>query len=192
MTITRRQFLFALAGATAVAAGVGVPLIINQVEQIRLLPIPDAPTGPMADAVRDTLRAVAVTTFIKYPIDPDRYQQYFVYHAEKINGYGKLYADFVTELDHDSAYTYSKPFVDCNERERRFVLSPWLRIPVSREERLLDGFGHGMFSLQVSQHIFKEILTMFMNTDAWIAVGYKSWPGMPRGLDDYTQPLSPT
>ncbi|MCB9452152.1 MAG: hypothetical protein H6672_11985 [Anaerolineaceae bacterium] len=192
MTITRREFLFVLAGVTAGAVGVGVPVIFNLVEQIRLLPLPDAPAGPMSDAVRETMRAVTATIFINYPIDLNRYQQYFVFHAEKINGYGKLYEDFVAELDRTSSYTYSKRFVDCDEQERRSVLSPWLRTPVSREEQLVDGFRRGVFSLQVSEHILTEILTIFMNTDAWIAVGYKSWPGMPRGLDDYTKPLSST
>ncbi|MCB9454512.1 MAG: hypothetical protein H6671_00835 [Anaerolineaceae bacterium] len=190
MTITRRQFLLTFAGATAIAAGVGIPFVLNYVEQIRLLPLPDIPPGPMDDVVRETMRAVITTIFVNFPVDADRYEQYLVYHAEKINGYGKVYQDFVTELNRDSAYTYSKTFVDCNERERRFVLAPWLRMPITRDERLMDGFGHGIFSLQVSQHIFRELLTMFMNTDAWIAVGYEAWPGMPRGLDNYTQPLS--
>lgn len=189
MSISRRQFLLTLAGAAAVAAGVGVPVVLNQVEQIRLVPLPDAPAAPLSDTTRATMRAVAATTFVNYPVDLDRYEQYFVFRAENIAGYGQLYTDLSRELDRASNRAYRQPFAAGDDDARRRILEPWMRSPVSRQERLLDGFGRGLFSLQVSQRVFGEILTLFMNTDAWIAVGYEAWPGMPRGLENYLQPL---
>jgi hypothetical protein len=37
--------------------------------------------------------------------------------------------------------------------------------------------------------IFQETLAVFEKSDAWLQLGYASWPGSPRGHDVYQQPI---
>lgn len=40
--------------------------------------------------------------------------------------------------------------------------------------------------------IFRETLAVFARTDAWLALGYTSWEGSARGLDEYRRPIAGT
>lgn len=37
------------------------------------------------------------------------------------------------------------------------------------------------------KRVADQILGVFARTDAWVALGYESWPGQPRGLTAYRQ-----
>jgi hypothetical protein len=39
------------------------------------------------------------------------------------------------------------------------------------------------------RRIFQETLAVFEKSDAWLQLGYASWPGSPRGHDVYQQPI---
>jgi hypothetical protein len=41
--------------------------------------------------------------------------------------------------------------------------------------------------LRFDQYIVRDILLLFLRTDAWTSLGYEAWPGTPRGLERYTQ-----
>jgi len=192
MRLSRREFLVALAGATAAAAGLGLPVVYQYVNQTRQLSLPDVPPGRLDTASLRTLRAATEAIFIAYPVDLDRYTAFFTFHAENIAGYAAIYTGFTQELDRSARWSYRRSFANCSIADRRGVLAAWFDIPETREERLLASATRGITWMRFSQYVVTEILTLFMNTDAWIMVGYEAWPGMPRGLDTYRQPPQPT
>jgi hypothetical protein len=49
----------------------------------------------------------------------------------------------------------------------------------------------GLFQRQwliYDRYIIREIFDLFARTDAWVKLGYETWPGEHRGLYTYTQP----
>ena len=38
---------------------------------------------------------------------------------------------------------------------------------------------------RIDRYILDEALALFARTDAWVVLGYRGWPGQPRGLDRY-------
>ncbi len=49
----------------------------------------------------------------------------------------------------------------------------------------------GLFERQwlvYDRYIVREIFDLFARTDAWVKLGYETWPGEHRGLYTYTQP----
>jgi hypothetical protein len=168
MPLSRRQFLIATASATAAAAAISTPLLYYFVQQTRTTPLPDTAPRPLDDNARRAMVALAEAVFINYPVELGRYEAFFTFRARNVRGYTQLYEDFTAELDAAARYDYGLPFADVRLSRRRALLAPWLTY---------------------AQHVFGEILDLFMYTDAWLAAGYESWPGMPRGLDAYRQPL---
>jgi hypothetical protein len=189
MPLSRRQFLIATASATAAAAAVSTPLLYYFVQQTRTTPLPDTAPRPLDDNARRAMVALAEAVFINYPVELGRYEAFFTFRARNVRGYTQLYEDFTAELDAAARYDYGLPFADVRLSRRRALLAPWLTMPVTPQERLLAGATQGLPWLTYAQHVFGEILDLFMYTDAWLAAGYESWPGMPRGLDAYRQPL---
>jgi hypothetical protein len=41
--------------------------------------------------------------------------------------------------------------------------------------------------LQFRNYVLLEVLALFCQTDAWVALGYEAWPGTPRGLETYRE-----
>ena len=86
MSISRRNFIKALAGATAAAAGIGVPAILyltQDDDQPESTPPPSqSPTTEVAvdlDGAIQTLLATTNALFIAYTVEPNHYEAYFRY-----------------------------------------------------------------------------------------------------------------
>lgn len=188
MTLSRRQFLSALVGVTAAAVSLGPPVIYQMFQRARRIPLPEAPPGPLPDDTAAVLRALVEALFIAHPVDIERYLRYYSFHAEKIPGYRQVYTQFAKELEWTARWIYRRSFVECSKPERRQVLQPWWSLPQSRQDEITAAIFRGTVWMQNSQYVLRETLQLFMNTDAWIIVGYEAWPGMPRGLEVYLQP----
>lgn len=181
-----------LAGATATAAGLGAPIVYYMFQRARSIPLPTAPSGPLSAETTVALRALVEAIFIAYPVDIDRYQRYYEFHAEKIAGYRQIYMQFTAELDRSARWVYRRSFADCSASDRRQLLKPWWNVPQSRQEEIISAVLQGTTWMQISQYVLQETLRLFMNTDAWIIIGYDGWPGMARGLQAYLQPPAET
>ncbi len=188
MTLSRRQFLSALVGVTAAAVSLGAPVVYQTLQRARRIPLPEAPPGPLPADTATVLRALVEALFIAHPVDTERYLRYYGFHAEKIPGYRQVYIQFAQELEWAARWLYRRPFVECSKLERRQVLRPWWSLPQSRQDEIITAIFQGTAWMQHAQYVLRETLQLFMNTDAWIMVGYEAWPGMPRGLETYRQP----
>ena len=67
-------------------------------------------------------------------------------------------------------------------RARPGASRAWIR---GRLGRGADGGSAGSPWPSYRRYILDEALALFARTDAWTALGYRGWPGQPRGLDRY-------
>jgi hypothetical protein len=180
MQLSRRQFIQAALGAAA--AGVLRVDVLAQQEQ----------------SVIDTLMTV-VDAYVEDNGSISHYATYLNWRAEHLPRYSRLYALFAAALDRTAQDLTGTSYAETARSLRRAILLEGLELPDpqsalldprdprtgaqpwSREERMW---------LQFDRYIVGEIVLLFTQTNAWIMLGYDGWPGQPRGLERYTQPIS--
>jgi len=129
----------------------------------------DAALRPLSERTLHTLRTT-VRAVIGHDVDLAAYEDYFAWRALHIPGAGarcEAFADTAEKLARDE---HESSFAFCSEGTQSRVLARLFHEPEHRSVR-------------------DDILKRFARTEAWIAIGYDSYPGMPRGLDDYLKPL---
>ena len=93
------------------------------------------------------------------------YEHYFRHHAASKPGYRALYLRFC-ELLHDHGFAHAEPHA---------------------QARIIEAVRATQLDATMAQAIVRETLAVFERTDAWLQLGYKSWPGSARGLDLYRE-----
>jgi hypothetical protein len=217
--LTRRRFLITMLAAAAGIGGGSAGLIVlsrrdgsppytlTRTEagdvQIALDPLDeqfDPAPGELTPETEAALLAFAEAFAAGYgsPGSTAHYASYFSWRAENLPGYRGLYEavgaglDGLAEADHGVPYAQT----DLNWRQGEvaaLIAAPTpasalaeTRLPLERAEALT---AEDTLWLYVSRYLLAEIAVVFMQTNAWIMLGYEGWPGQPRGLDTYTQPL---
>jgi hypothetical protein len=189
-----------LAGATAAAAGIGVPAILYLSQDDDEENIPQsAATSPSPTTLAQmdindfipTLMAASEALFVAYTIEPNHYEGYFRYRAGNLDGYANLYQQLVTTLDTAAQDRGETSFVESDRETRRAILDTGLQHIINNNFQ--DASANILTDAATWEHyarfFLREVLSLFMYTDAWIAVGYDGWPGMARGLERYRQPF---
>jgi len=119
----------------------------------------------------------------------EHYQDFFRWRSENVAGYHGLYERFAKAMDSAAVQAGHPRFVDCNETVQRGLLDRCLRTGNAAGD--LARIRVGLFERQAlvfDRHLIREIFDLFARTDAWIKLGYETWPGEHRGLYSYTQP----
>jgi hypothetical protein len=147
----------------------------------------DGPTGPLSTEALNTLLA-ATTALAGVPVQLTHYEDFFRWRAEHLRGYKVLYEQFAAALARRARRSVGCDFVACHRRMQQKVLEerPQLRSGDTRWHRARVAVLEREW-LRFDQYIVHDILLLFLKTDAWTSIGYEAWPGMPRGLDRYTQ-----
>lgn len=122
-----------------------------------------------------TLLAVVETLVGK--VEPDHYEDYFDWRAANSPGYADFYSRFARIADQLARISSDASFADCDRVARAEVLKQAESLPPELLPRT---------KLSYVGNIAGEIKALFARTDAWVRVGYKYWPGRPRGLSEYT------
>src|SRR5262249_27469571 len=159
----------ALGAARVVARRLGPPVI------------DDAATGELSATQLRTLLA-ATAAVVGAPIRQEHYAAFFRWRAAHLRGHLGLYARFCAAVDRAAQGAAGVALPGCRVGVQRRILErafraradaavhgPWLR-------RLLD------YDWQLyERYILREVLALFAATDAWVLLGYDTWPGTPRG-----------
>jgi hypothetical protein len=150
----------------------------------------DAPTGPLSAGALNTLLA-ATTALAGVPVQIAHYEDFFRWRAEHLRGYKVLYEQFAAALDGRARRSVGCDFIDCSQQTRQTILQkvPQLRSANTRWHRVRVAVLEREW-WRFDRYIVRDILLLFLRTDAWTSLGYEAWPGTPRGLDRYTQALS--
>ena len=197
MTMSRRRFLrlsvVGAVGATTMLlaaysaeAWLRAPLRALYA-RLRSPGLEDAPTGPLSVEALSALLA-ATTALAGVPVQLAHYEDFFRWRAEHLPGYKALYEQFAAALARRARRSVGCAFVGCSRQMQQNILEErpqlrggdgmWLKARVDVLEREW---------LRFYQYIVRDILLLFLRTDAWISLGYEAWPGTPRGLERYTQ-----
>ena len=131
------------------------------------------PTGELDSATLAALIAVA-RTLTEQDVLKGHYADYYAYQAKNRPGYLGVYRAFVAALAAEIAPGALEDF------GRKTVAERW---------SVLERIGSSSASRRFDVPIIQETLAVFMRTDAWLLLGYEDWPGMARGLENYTKPL---
>ncbi|MGH2454192.1 MAG: hypothetical protein ACRDF5_10610 [bacterium] len=192
MPISRRGFLKAALGVTGgVAAASAAGAAANRAAIYRWLASPGVGTaapGPLPTGVLDTLLA-ATETLTGLPVELEHYAAFFRWRAEHLPGHRALYEDFVATVDRAAMEAGRRPFAASGETTRRAILGPAFR--VRQADGPLDRLWVAMAErewVRFEEHVVREILLLFSETDAWTRLGYDGWRGRPRGLAAYLLP----
>jgi len=143
----------------------------------------ETPAGLLDAKITQTLLSAA-EAFINISIEKYHYNDFFNWRAKNLPGYKNLYEQFAMTVEQLSVKTFSCNFTECTMENRRRILESMR--PGSRLNKLRLGTFKKDWLL-FEKHIFSEILLLFAKTDAWILLGYESWPGEQRGLVKYRQ-----
>ena len=144
----------------------------------------DTSAGPLRPHALQTLVS-ATETILGKNLNKSRYEDFFRWYAENIRGYKVFYEGFTDNLDNKAKWFGVSDFIGSDEAVKRRILE---MIFQNRKGRL-QNIRAGIFErngLLAYNYFRKPILILFSKTDAWILLGYASWPGTPRGLDKYT------
>jgi hypothetical protein len=197
MILSRRRFL-----RLSVVGAVGVTTVLMAAysqktwlwaplrtlyARLRSPGLEDTPTGPLSVETLSALLA-ATTALAGVPVQLAHYEDFFRWRAEHLPGYKALYEQFAAALAHRARRAVGCAFVDCSRQVQQKVLDerPQLRSGDTRWQKARVAVLEREW-LRFDQYIVRDILLLFMRTDAWTALGYENWPGTPRGLERYTR-----
>lgn len=188
MTVSRRKFL-QIAGIGTIGAATGYPAFqFSRPALRRWLVEPDLPlgaaTGPLDEATLLVLQATTAA-LIEVPVETGHYRDFFQWRSQNVPGYKSLYEQFAASVNAAAG----APFADCTVVTQRGVLARCLR--AGNAAGHLGKVRAGLFERQwlvYDRYIVREIFDLFARTDAWVKLGYETWPGEHRGLYTYTQP----
>jgi hypothetical protein len=187
--LSRRRFLTVVslvAGVSAVSAVLAQRWGIGQLASLWSR-IYGALTNPgLKDATQGVLgeaaaRALLATTeaLVDTKVEASHYEAFFRWRSENLTGYRDLYERFAVVVDRAAKEARKSDFASCDMEVRRQILQ---RMTPSTYALVFE-----RDELRFETYIFQQILALFSRTDAWILLGYESWPGTPRGLDSYTK-----
>jgi hypothetical protein len=187
MTVSRRKFL-QIAGIGTIGAATGYPALRFSRPALRhWLVEPDLPIGaaigPLEEATLQVLQATT-TALIDAPVEIGHYRDFFQWRSQNVPGYKRLYEQFAASVNEVAG----APFADGNVVAQRGVLARCLR--AGNPAGHLGKAWAGLFDRQwlvYDRYIIREIFDLFARTDAWVKLGYETWPGEHRGLYTYTQ-----
>ena len=161
---SRRAFLGRVFAASAGAALLGAGVLFSA---LRRRPARVDEPGPLAPETLTTLGAVTETV-IGLPIELDHYRDFLRWRAENLPGFRVACERFAAHVERAAR---PRAFAALPPPERKRIVEAAL---ASRDPGVAE-FGA----------IRRELLVLYSQTDAWRALGYDSWPGVPRGLVAY-------
>jgi hypothetical protein len=151
--------------------------------------LPPATVGTLGEGTMRTLLATA-NAVIDMPVEASHYQDYFRWRSENVPGYKGVYEQFAAALDTAAKQSAGKRFAEVGGIVQREILAKLLQV-VNPSAGDLGKVWVGLFDRQwllYDRYVIREVFDLFARTDAWVKLGYETWPGQHRGLYAYTQP----
>ncbi|MBD3883726.1 hypothetical protein IFO70_18340 [Phormidium tenue FACHB-886] len=147
-----------------------------------------APPGALDAQASRVLRATTEAVLAGVPVrDMKHYDDYFLWRAQHLPGYMKLYKEFAAAADQEAQNITKKNFVESDLDTRKKILDKAAKEhdPGTVDKLRIVTFGSNW--ALYNKYIVSEILQTFAKTDAYIALGHRAWPGSVRGLSEYKQ-----
>lgn len=196
--ITRRRMLGGLLAAGAIGAvALFIPPIRSRLTRkldawyaYREAPVlPDGSPGTLRPDVTERL-ALMVESLVGHPLERQHYEAFFRWRAENLRGYRDLYLALDERLRWAEARPGRGGLATTAIPERRAMIAEIHDFWSDRPDPWSVLFRRRVILFRT--HFVDEVLDLFGATDAWTILGYRAWPGTPRGHDHYPLPPGKT
>ena len=181
---TRRRFLKVLVLGSFGAAVAGFAVLRFPYWAIRewwlRLDTKVAP-GELQDLHLRVLMAVTETVTDRR-IERTHYEEFFRWHALTLPGHKGLYERIGAMLDREANVRGCASFADCTDAMRLDILARLQSMHRSRVRRMLSAAVNRNWLL-LDSYVVQPVLDLFVQTDAWVLLGYPTWPGVARGFE---------
>jgi hypothetical protein len=114
------------------------------------------------DATTIAIMVAAAEAVIGIPVERSHYERYFEWRLRELPKSAAEYRHAAEVLERSARAELGSSFVKASLPGRLRLCDESLDIRLRR-----------------------EMLELFANTDAWVALGFAGWPGMARGFDAY-------
>jgi hypothetical protein len=175
--ISRRAALARILFAGGAVAGAGFGVFRRFARHPAAVAVPpiatppaEAKPGPLDPRALATLLA-ATEAIIGLPIEPNHYANFLRWRSENLAGYRSLCERFAAALEQAALESGRRAFAQCDPATRLQLVD----VVTARAGALRIAF----------ESVRRQLLVLFSRTDAYIAFGYDSWAGVPRGFDAY-------
>ncbi|MCL2898433.1 hypothetical protein [Brenneria tiliae] len=166
ISLPRRQFILRVLPALLITAAAP--------PRIRAQTITPEKPRALDSATMQILLALAETINGVQPLR-GHYARYYRHQVRHQPGYSAACRLLAGAVENAARRITGNGFVACDALARTDILSRLA--PTSADER------------EFMERFCQETLAIFQKTDMWIQLGYRSWPGSARGLDEYRTPL---
>lgn len=141
--------------------------------------------GKLKSKELNTLIA-ATEALVDNEIEKTHYEIYFTWRSENLPGYYRLYTKFCATLNKLSQDHSNLDFKDVPTNIQQNILQ---KIPKQKTiRRLFATISGNKDYLLFYDYVILDILKLYGDTDAWLLLGYKYWPGQARGFELYRKP----
>lgn len=201
--ISRRQFMALAVGAigTGAVAVVGLDRLLNNDGDDNATTLTfDPATGELDSETIETLMAL-VAAYVGDNGTIAHYQAYFTWRAANLPEYLSTYQAFAVALDEAARELSGQSFTLTDDATREQILRYGLELPDPASgltdpqifaETAPDDLAGQLLELwlRFDRMVIGEMVNVFLNTNGWIMLGYPAYPGQPRGLETYQQPVT--
>lgn len=197
--LSRRQFIALI--VTAVGTGVGGVALIDRLLNSDTDSSDNTPAS-LDLPVLDNLMAL-VDTFVGDNGSTAHYRTYFAWRAENLPNYHRIYGLFSIGLDESAQVLSGQSFISTDTNTKQAILQYALALPeadsallnptISQNPPQLDNatLDEALW-LSFDRYVLGEIVTLFLQTNAWLMLGYDGYPSQGRGLNNYTEAVGQT
>jgi hypothetical protein len=183
MSLSRRELIKLLAGATAAAAGLMDDFLLPAQAHKREAAVQEtAPTALPTEMLAALMSMVPALFIMNPPQQVNHYEQMLRVRAEQRPGDLRRYSEAATELNRRAQEQMGSAFEALDIPTRRALLQNDI-------DNLIANDNAGRDEGNEVGETMHDLLTCYLYTDAYVAIGYDAWPGIPRGLEAYRQPL---
>lgn len=197
MKMSRRRFLTLAVGAIGMQTAAAWELD-HFVPRAQAVTSADEP-GPLDEAAMAALMAL-VAAYVGPYGSTGHYNAYFGWRAQHLPGYHRVYQDFAAALDAAAQALDGASFAQAAPDTQQTIIRDALELPQPDSSLFSPIYDDPQpatpltFEEQLWQRfhsiVLGEIVNVFVNTNAWIMLGYDGWPAQQRGLESYTQPIA--
>ena len=143
-------------------------------------------TGFLGGELSETLRAVA-DTVVGGGQAADRAIRMLDARAQELEGHLALQRNFAAWLDEGSRRAGAESFQTASRETRVDLLTTCMRLRSNSDLR--RAWYGAVFRDRVlwDRQVLQPMLELYSHSDAWLDLGYDSFPGDPSGLDSYRE-----
>jgi hypothetical protein len=175
LTISRRRLFQLMKAAAGATAGVGIQTRLRRLG-INVAAADAKVPAPLSSDCTATLVSLA-RALVGDDVEVNIYRQFFGWRAEHLPGIRDAYEELARQLDIAARKRHGLRFAESDLQGRATIIHDLV-------DPSPDAVIKGALT-STARAVRADVFALYAGTDAWLALGYDDWPGVPRGLEGY-------